>query len=85
MIHLHKISNELFFLLAESGYYTLMKTSSNPGSKFAISDMVFWRDIKGPVPMGDCLALKPTCQPDIFMFMQANMVIPITFENNKIV
>ena len=85
MVHLHKHTNGTFFLFTESGYYTLIKQSENPGAKFAISDLVFWREIKGPVPMGDCLAIKPTSVPEIYMFMQANLVVPISFEDNKIV
>ena len=84
MVHLHKHTNGTFFLLAESGYYTLTRASSNPGAKFLLPDMVFWRDIKGIVPMGDCLSIKPTSQPNIYMFMQANLVVPISFVENKI-
>ena len=82
MIHLHKHTNGTFFILAERGYYTIMKANNNPGAKFIISGLHFWYDIKGIVPMGDCLALKPTCQAGIFMFMQCNMVIPISFVDN---
>ena len=84
MVHLHKHTNGTFFLLAESGYYTLTRASTNPGAKFLISELYFWRDIKGPVPMGDCLALKPTCQHNIYMFMQSNLIVPISFVENKI-
>ena len=63
----------------------MMRASTTPGAKFILSDMKFWRDIKGIVPMGDCLALKPTRQEGIFMFMEANKVIPVSFEAEKIV
>ena len=63
----------------------MIKASNTPGAKYLISDMKFWRDIKGIVPMGDCLAVKPTRQDGIHMFMECNKVIPITFESEKIV
>ena len=34
--------------------------------------------------MGECLAIKPTDQPDIFMYMQANRIIPISFVDDKV-
>ena len=85
MVDLHKHEDGTYFLLAESGYYTLQRSSPNPGAKFLISDMTLWKEIKGIIPMTTCLALQPTCQENIYMFMQSNYVVPVSFVDKKIV
>ena len=80
MVHLHKAENGTYFLFSESGYYTLKKADSN----FIFSNLVFWKNVEGILPMGECLAIKPTDQPDIFMYMQANRIIPISFVDDKV-
>ena len=85
MIHLHKHENGNFFICTETGYYTMIKASNTPGAKYLISDMKFWRDVKGMIPMADCLAVKPTQQDGIYMFVENNKVIPITFLEDTVV
>ena len=85
MVHLHKQEDGTYFLLAESGYYRLERSSPNPGAKFLISDMTLWKEIKGIIPISCCLALLPTCQENIYMFMQSNYVVPISFVDGKII
>ena len=57
MVDLHKHEDGTYFLLAESGYYTLQRSSPNPGAKYLISDMTLWKEVKGIIPMTVCLAL----------------------------
>ena len=85
MLQLHKHTNGTFFLLTETGYYTLVRQSQNPGAKFTISEQMYWKDMDGPIPVDNCIAMKPTSRPGIYVLMQSNMVIPISFENDKIV
>ena len=84
MVHLHKHSNGTFFLFSNDGYYTVKKEQNNLTAKVTFSDKTNYILVVGPSQMKRCLAVKPTLNKNIFMFMQSDSITPISFDGGKI-